>query len=62
MKRNNDTATNDLARRYNREEGRTGPLWGDRYGSRIVEGAVEEEPDEAVFPLEGRAAAEKERR
>jgi REP element-mobilizing transposase RayT len=36
-----------FARRYNREEGRTGrPLWGDRYGSRIVEGAVEEEPKE----------------
>jgi REP element-mobilizing transposase RayT len=27
-----------FAQRYNREEGRTGHLWGDRYWSRIVEG------------------------
>jgi REP element-mobilizing transposase RayT len=27
-----------FAQRYNREEGRIGHLWGDRYGSRIVEG------------------------
>jgi hypothetical protein len=27
-----------FARRYNREEGRIGHLWGDRYWSRIVDG------------------------
>jgi REP element-mobilizing transposase RayT len=27
-----------FTQRYNREEGRIGHLWGDRYGSRIVEG------------------------
>ncbi|MDR0689921.1 MAG: hypothetical protein LBG08_06630, partial [Spirochaetaceae bacterium] len=34
-----------FAQRYNRAEGRIGHIWGDRYGSRIVEGeAPEEEP------------------
>jgi hypothetical protein len=27
-----------FAQRYNRAEGRIGHIWGDRYGSRIVEG------------------------
>ncbi|MDR2785226.1 MAG: hypothetical protein LBB83_04850 [Treponema sp.] len=27
-----------FAQRYNRETGRTGHIWGDRYWSRIVEG------------------------
>jgi REP element-mobilizing transposase RayT len=27
-----------FAQRYNREDGRTGHIWGDRYGSRILEG------------------------
>jgi REP element-mobilizing transposase RayT len=33
-----------FAQRYNREDGRTGHIWGDRYWSRIVEG----EPPEVV--------------
>jgi hypothetical protein len=34
-----------FAQRYNRAEGRIGHIWGDRYGSRILEGEapVEEE-------------------
>jgi REP element-mobilizing transposase RayT len=32
-----------FAQRYNRAEGRIGHIWGDRYGSRIVEGDAEEE-------------------
>jgi hypothetical protein len=37
-----------FAQRYNREEGRIGHLWGDRYGSRIVEGEpAGEDPWEA---------------
>jgi REP element-mobilizing transposase RayT len=36
-----------FAQRYNRAEGRIGHIWGDRYGSRIVEGeAPGEEPGE----------------
>jgi hypothetical protein len=31
-----------FAQRYNRAEGRIGHIWGDRYGSRIVEGEVVE--------------------
>ncbi|MDR2785962.1 MAG: transposase [Treponema sp.] len=31
-----------FARRYNRETGRTGHIWGDRYWSRIVEGEAPE--------------------
>jgi hypothetical protein len=34
-----------FAQRYNRLEGRIGHIWGDRYGSRIVEGPPEEEPE-----------------
>jgi REP element-mobilizing transposase RayT len=36
-----------FAQRYNRAEGRIGHIWGDRYGSRIVEGEgpPEEEPE-----------------
>jgi REP element-mobilizing transposase RayT len=39
-----------FAQRYNRETGRTGHIWGDRYWSRILEG---EPPEEANA---GRAA------
>ncbi|MDR0708183.1 MAG: hypothetical protein LBF60_10000, partial [Treponema sp.] len=35
-----------FARRYNREEGRSGRIWGDRYWSRIVEGEPPEEEGE----------------
>jgi REP element-mobilizing transposase RayT len=31
-----------FAQRYNRAEGRIGHIWGDRYGSRIVEGEAPE--------------------
>jgi REP element-mobilizing transposase RayT len=31
-----------FAQRYNRKEGRIGHIWGDRYGSRIVEGDAPE--------------------
>jgi REP element-mobilizing transposase RayT len=44
-----------FAQRYNREDGRTGHIWGDRYWSRIVEG---EPPEEAAAEdTGGRAAA-----
>jgi hypothetical protein len=49
-----------FAQRYNRAEGREGHIWGDRYGSRIVEGEPpevesigEEEPDIRVRPQYG---------
>jgi REP element-mobilizing transposase RayT len=42
-----------FAQRYNREDGRTGHIWGDRYWSRIVEG---EPPEEAEEETGGRAA------
>ena len=32
-----------FAERYNRAEGRIGHIWGDRYGSRILEGEAPEE-------------------
>jgi hypothetical protein len=32
-----------FAQRYNRATGRIGHIWGDRYGSRILEGEPEEE-------------------
>jgi hypothetical protein len=32
-----------FAQRYNRKEGRIGHIWGDRYGSRIVEGEAPED-------------------
>jgi REP element-mobilizing transposase RayT len=41
-----------FAQRYNREDGRTGHIWGDRYWSRIVEG----EPPEEEAETGGRAA------
>jgi hypothetical protein len=41
-----------FAQRYNRAEGRIGHIWGDRYGSRIVEG---EPPEEE--PAQGRGAS-----
>jgi hypothetical protein len=41
-----------FAQRYNREDGRTGHIWGDRYWSRIVEG----EPPEEGVETGGRAA------
>jgi hypothetical protein len=36
-----------FAQRYNREAGRTGHIWGDRYWSRIVEGEMGEGGEEA---------------
>jgi hypothetical protein len=42
-----------FAQRYNREDGRTGHIWGDRYWSRIVEG---EPPREEAEETGGRAA------
>ncbi|MHB9293023.1 hypothetical protein Holit_02140 [Hollandina sp. SP2] len=44
-----------FAQRYNRDEGRSGHIWGDRYGSRIVEGDMvgEAELDRGVRPLYG---------
>jgi REP element-mobilizing transposase RayT len=35
-----------FAQRYNRAEGRIGHIWGDRYGSWIVEGEPPEEEEE----------------
>jgi hypothetical protein len=35
-----------FAQRYNREVGRTGHIWGDRYWSRIVEGEMGEGGEE----------------
>jgi REP element-mobilizing transposase RayT len=32
-----------FAQRYNRADGRIGHIWGDRYGSRVVEGEIGEE-------------------
>jgi hypothetical protein len=58
-----------FAQRYNREAGRTGHIWGDRYWSRIVEGEMEEGGDVAetaalagaldygVRPLKGKTGA-----
>jgi REP element-mobilizing transposase RayT len=43
-----------FAQRYNREDGRTGHIWGDRYWSRIMEG---EPPEEEAEETGGRAAA-----
>jgi REP element-mobilizing transposase RayT len=43
-----------FAQRYNREEGRIGHLWGDRYWSRILEGGDERgagRTDLAALPL-----------
>jgi hypothetical protein len=34
-----------FAQRYNRETGRTGHIWGDRYWSRVVEGEPSEEEE-----------------
>jgi hypothetical protein len=34
-----------FAQRYNRETGRTGHIWGDRYWSRVVEGEPPEEEE-----------------
>ncbi|MDR2364102.1 MAG: transposase [Spirochaetaceae bacterium] len=36
-----------FAQRYNRLDGRIGHIWGDRYGSRILEGEPPEEEEEA---------------
>jgi hypothetical protein len=58
-----------FAQRYNREAGRTGHIWGDRYWSRIVEGEMGEGGDVAeaaalagaldygVRPLKGKTGA-----
>jgi hypothetical protein len=57
-----------FAQRYNREAGRTGHIWGDRYWSRIVEepgeGGEEAEAaalagalDYGVRPLKGKTGA-----
>jgi hypothetical protein len=35
-----------FAERYNRETGRTGHIWGDRYWSRVVEGGPPGEEEE----------------
>ncbi|MDR2070538.1 MAG: transposase [Treponema sp.] len=46
-----------FAQRYNRKEGRIGHIWGDRYGSRIVEGeAPEDVPRGEAAEGERRAA------
>jgi hypothetical protein len=37
-----------FAQRYNRADGRIGHIWGDRYGSRILEGAAPPEEDAGV--------------
>jgi hypothetical protein len=37
-----------FAQRYNRADGRIGHLWGDRYGSRILEGEPPAGEEEAV--------------
>jgi REP element-mobilizing transposase RayT len=37
-----------FAQRYNRVDGRIGHIWGDRYGSRILEGAPPVEEEAAV--------------
>jgi REP element-mobilizing transposase RayT len=45
-----------FAQRYNQLEGRIGHIWGDRYGSRIVEGeAPEDVPERKVSEGEIRA-------
>jgi hypothetical protein len=44
-----------FAQRYNREDGRTGHIWGDRYGSRVLEG--EPPGEEGVVGDEGRGAS-----
>jgi hypothetical protein len=36
-----------FAQRYNRDHGRIGHLWGDRYGSRILDGEPPEEVGKA---------------
>ncbi|MDR3356605.1 MAG: transposase [Spirochaetaceae bacterium] len=57
-----------FAQRYNRDNGRTGHLWGDRYRSRILEGEPPDGGEAGDFPacgvrphsgrrLAGRAAA-----
>jgi hypothetical protein len=46
-----------FAQRYNRETGRIGHIWGDRYGSEIVEGEPpegEEASDTGVRPSTGK--------
>ncbi|MDR2070950.1 MAG: transposase, partial [Treponema sp.] len=46
-----------FAQRYNRLEGRIGHIWGDRYGSRIVEGeAPEAVPEREASEGEKRTA------
>ncbi|MDR0688718.1 MAG: transposase, partial [Spirochaetaceae bacterium] len=46
-----------FAQRYNRAEGRIGHIWGDRYGSRIVEGEPTEEEITAVGERNGASNA-----
>jgi hypothetical protein len=48
-----------FAQRYNRLDGRIGHIWGDRYGSRILEeetGAGREDSDTRVRPRHGDSA------
>ncbi|MDR3357192.1 MAG: transposase [Spirochaetaceae bacterium] len=56
-----------FAQRYNRDDGRTGHLWGDRYWSRIMEGeppeeegtveAADDSPARGVRPPSGKRIA-----
>ncbi|MDR0689045.1 MAG: transposase [Spirochaetaceae bacterium] len=46
-----------FAQRYNRVEGRIGHIWGDRYGSRIVEGDTAEEEVTTVGERSGASNA-----
>jgi REP element-mobilizing transposase RayT len=46
-----------FAQRYNRAEGRIGHIWGDRYGSRIVEGEPSEEEITAAGERNGASNA-----
>jgi hypothetical protein len=45
-----------FAQRYNRKAGRIGHIWGDRYGSWIVEG---EPPEEEPIAMKDRVGASK---
>jgi REP element-mobilizing transposase RayT len=48
-----------FAQRYNQADGRIGHIWGDRYGSRVVEGEIGEE-EEAPKAGKGRGASKAE--
>ncbi|MDR3355877.1 MAG: hypothetical protein LBO04_01670 [Spirochaetaceae bacterium] len=42
-----------FAQRYNRDNGRTGHLWGDRYWSRILEGEPPDGGEAGDSPVRG---------